>query len=178
MKQNSSFTSFLLLVIAALLFTITSMLMTSCSGVKYTYYNKQKVPYTAPEEIKLAKTIPPKPFLSQQESELKGKLPSAPDKKDNQKNIAGDNDKKQETRPSQLQQIFNDKSIAKYIPKQYKNIQSEKNTHTDRDLMIVLLIVLILVVIALLGDKLLWLLFLALLILLIYALVKYLGIFN
>src|SRR5258705_5726301 len=178
MKQNSSFTSFLLLVIAALPFTITSMLMTSCSGVKYTYYNKQKVPYTAPAEIKLAKPIPPKPFLNQEEGQLQSKLPAVQDKDGKEKEIAKDNNTKKEAAPSKLGQIFQPKNIAKFIPKQPGGIQSEKKTFEDRELMIVLLVVLILVVIALLGDELLWLLFLALLILLIYALVKYLGILN
>ena len=177
MKQNSTFTSFLLFIIAALIFTITSLLMTSCSGVRYTYYNKQKVPYTASEEIKLAKAIPQQPVLNQAEGQLREKVSSGQGKSNKQTDVAPDNSKKKGAPPT-LQQIFTEKNIAKYIPKQLKNIQSENSMHTDRELMIVLLIVLILVVIALLGDELLWLLFLALLILLIYALVKYLGIFN
>jgi len=152
--------------------------MTSCSGVRYTYFDKKKVPYTASEEIKLAKTIPVKPFLNKTESELKEKTASTPDKSTKQKDVAIDNGKKKAAAPASLQQIFNEKNIAKYNPLQYKNILSEKNTHEDRELMIVILIVLILIVIALLGDNLIWLLFLALLIFLIYILVKYLGIFN
>lgn len=178
MKHNSSLTSFRVFPVAVILFTIASLLMTSCTGVRYTYYNKQKVPYTAAEEIKLAKTIPSQPFLNKTESELKEKAASAPVKSSKQEKVTPDNSKKKEPIPAKLQQIFTEKNIAKYIPKQYKNIQSETNTHEDRELMIVLLVVLILVVIALLGDELLWLLFLALLILLIYALVKYLGVFN
>jgi Flp pilus assembly protein TadB len=175
MKRNNSFGVFLLAVV---LFTITSLLMTSCTGIRYTYYNKQKAPCTSSEEKKLAKTIPAQPFLSQAENELKVQVVSGYDKSSKQKNVASDNDKKKETVPAKLQQIFSERNIAKYIPKQYKNIQSENNTHADRELMIVLLVVLILVLIALLGDELLWLIFLALLIVIIYALVKYLGIFN
>src|SRR5688572_13429085 len=163
MKYKSTFTSFLTFIVAILLFTITSMLLTSCSGVRYTYYNKQKVPYTASEEIKLAKAIPSQPFLNQSEGQLKEKASSVPVKSSKPKDIAPDNGKKKTAMPVKLQQIFSEKNIAKYIPKQIKNVQSESKTHMDRELAIVLLIVLILVVIALLGDELLWLLFLALL---------------
>ena len=72
MKHHNTFTFFLVFVITALLFTI-SMILTSCSGVRYAYYNKQKVPYTADEETKFGKAIPAKPFLTQAENELKEK---------------------------------------------------------------------------------------------------------
>ena len=179
MKHNSTFTSFLVFVITVLLFTITSLLLTSCSGVRYTYFNKQKVPYTAPEETKFAKTIPAKPFLNQPENELNEKISLTGDKNGKQKNVAENDVQKKTASPATLGQIFNQMNIAKYIPKEYKGIQSENSANDDqRTLLIVVLVVLILVVIALLGDELLWLLFLALLILLIYFLVKYLGIFN
>jgi len=178
LKQSSTFTSFLVFLITVLLFTITSLLMTSCSGVRYTYFNKQKVPYTAAEETMSAKVIPAKPFLTQSENELKEKVSLARDKNSRQKNITENGIQKKAASPATLEQIFNEMNIAKYIPKAYQGIHSENDTHEDRTLLIVLLVVLILIVIALLGDELLWLLFLALLILLIYALVKYLGIFN
>jgi hypothetical protein len=151
--------------------------MTSCTGVRYTYFNKQKVPYTASEEIKPTKTIPPRPFLNKTESELKGKMASNPDKENKRKDVTADNTEKKTSAPATLQQIFTEKNITKYIPKQYKNIQSENNTLMDRETMIVVLVVLILVIFALLGDV-LGLLFLALLVLLVYVLIKYLGIFN
>src|SRR5689334_12470879 len=172
MKKNGTLT-----LLFAFLVAVTSLLMTSCSGVRYTYFDKKKVPYTASEEIKLAKTIPVKPFLNKSESELKEKTASTPGNSSKQE-ATPDNNKKKSSTPAKLQQIFNEKNIAKYNPLQNKNILSEKNTHEDRELMIVILIVLILIVIALLGDNLIWLLFLALLIFLIYILVKYLGIFN
>lgn len=179
MKQSKTFTSVLVFLITVILFTITSILMTSCSGVRYTYFDKQKVPYTAPEETKLAKAIPAKPFITKTESELKEKASVVQDKGGKQKTVAQNDTQKKEASPATLEQIFNEMNIAKYIPKQYKNIQSENTTHEqDRTLLIVLLVVLILVVISLLGQDLIWLLFLALLILLIYFLVKYLGIFN
>src|SRR5207253_2965325 len=78
MKQNSTFTSFLAFLIAIILLTITSMLMSSCSGVKYSYFSKQRVPYTASGETKRASPIPAKPFLNQTENELKGKASSLP----------------------------------------------------------------------------------------------------
>ena len=141
MKRNNFFG------VAVVLFTITSLLMISCTGVRYTYYNKQKVPFTASEEIKLGKTIPPQPFLNQAKNELNGQVASGPDKSSRQKDVAPDINKKAAT-PAKLQQIFSEKNVAKYIPNQYKNIQSENNTHEDRELLIVLLVVLILDVIA------------------------------
>ncbi len=178
MKRNSVFTSLLLFVIAILLVTITSLLMTSCTGVKYTYFNKQKVPHTAPEETKFAKAIPAKPFLSQSENKLKEKISLAGDKNDKQKTVAENDIQKKVSPPSKLEQILNEINIAKYVPRENKGIQSENKTHgDDQSLLIVVLVVLIIVLIALIGD-ILGLLFLAVLVLLVYFLVKYLGVFN
>jgi hypothetical protein len=105
-------------------------------------------------------------------------MSSAPDKGKPEDVVQSDNGKKEKP-PVKLEQIFNEKNIAKYIPKQLQGVQSEKNTHEmDRDLLIVILIVAILLLIALLGEDLIWLLFVALLVILIYVLIKYLGVFN
>lgn len=178
MKQNSTFTSILALLVTVLLFTIASLLLSSCSGIRYTYFDKKKVPCKAAEETEFAKAIPAKPFLNQSQNELKEKVSTPADKNSKPADVAENNaQKKSEPAATTLEQVINEKNIAKYIPRQLKGTQSE-NDGPDRDLMIVILIVAILIVIALLGDDLLWLLFLALLILLIYVLVKYLGIFN
>ena len=178
MKNNSTFTSFLIFVITVLLFTI-SILLTSCSEMRYTYFNKQKVPYTVPGETKLAKAVPAKPFLTRSENELKEKNSLAGNKDNAQKKVTENSVQKKAAAPATMEQIFNDINIAKFVPKDYKGIQSQNSSNDDdHTLLVVLLIVLILVVISLLGDGLLWLIFLALLILLIYFLVKYLGIFN
>ena len=171
MKHNNSFT-------IVVLFAVVSLLLSSCSGVRYAYFNKQKVPYKA-EETKLAKAIPAKPFLTQSENELKEKAFAIRDKKEKQKSAGENPDRKEGASPVTPAKILKELDFAKYIPKVKQSSQSEDSTQeTDRTLMIVLLVVLIIIVIALLGDELIWLLFVALLILLIYFLVKYLGIFN
>lgn len=179
MKRNTIFTSFLVFVITVLLFTITSMLMSSCTGVKYTYYNKQKVPYTAGDQTKLAKTIPANPFLTQSENTLKEKTAALGGKRSGQQNVSENPGQKKEIAPATPGKVLKEINVAKYIPKVKKSVQSSGDgNEMDRDLAILILIIAIILVIALLGDNLLWLLFLALLVLLIYVLVKYLGIFN
>ena len=177
MKRNTTLTS---LLVTILLLSITSLLMTSCTGVKYSYFNKKKVPYAPAEETKYAQTIPAKPFLSQSENEVKQKVSTERNKKNGKQDIiTRDEEPKKASSPAPWEKIFNAKNITKYIPKPYKGTQSDKDSgEMDRDLLIVILIVAIILLIALLGDDLLWLLFVALLVILIYILVKYLGVFN
>lgn len=168
MKRNNALTP--------LFICITAILITSCSGIRYTYFDKQKVPYTAPEETKLAKTIPAKPFLKQEENELRKKISTVQNKKAEQKNTtASDAQKKQDS--SNLQQTINNLNIAKYISNGNKGIQSEKHTADDERTLIVILVVLVLVLIALVGDV-IGLLIFALILLLIFFLLKYLGVFS
>ena len=174
MKHSSPITYFR----SILFFAMASLLLASCSGIRYSYFNKQKVPYTA-EETRFAKAIPTKPVPTGQENMLKEKPSATPGPGGSERNASENTGKKKSFTLPSPKQVVKDVDIAQYIPKQKQSIQSENKTNDDqRTLMIVLLVVLILIVISLLGDELIWLLFLALLILLIYFLVKYLGIFN
>ena len=170
-KFSISLKTILLLITVAFLFA-------SCSQIHYTYYKKHKVPYNAPEEIKLAKAIPVKPFITETETKLK-ENPAQIKNEPVKKSIAKKSDKKNIVTPPVVEKPGSGFDINKFF-REHKNILKAKGGDglDDRTMIIVLLVVLILIVLALAGDGLLWLLWLAVLVLLIFALIKYLGLFG
>lgn len=161
-----------------LFFLLTAFLLSSCSQVHYTYYKKHKVPYSAPEEIKLAKAIPVKPFLSEAETKLK-ENPVQIKNEPVQKSIAKKSDKKNIVNSPEVEKPESGFDFNKFFREHKKIIKARgADGLDDRTMIIVLLVVLILIVLALAGDGLLWLLWLAVLVLLIFALIKYLGLFG
>ena len=157
---------------------ILACIVASCSNVRYTYYAKRKVAYTPPEEIKYAKTIPSKPFLTQSGETLKENHAQKKNETPEQP-IAKNNSKKNAVSQSEPQKIVNDFDINKFF-REHKHIIKAKadGMLDDRTTIIVLLVILILVLLALVGDGLLWLLWLAVLVFLILLLIRYLGLFG
>jgi len=164
---------------AILFLSLAAFLFASCSTVRYSYYNKHKVPYSAPEEAKLPKAIPAKPFLTQTETALRQSQPPVQEKI-TAKNQAPDKEAKTEiTNQKEQKKVAGDFDIAKYLREHKHEISARDGSNIDhRTLMIVLLVVLILVLLALIGNGILWLLWVALLVLLIYALLKYLDLIG
>ncbi|HLG33241.1 MAG TPA: hypothetical protein VI757_00045 [Bacteroidia bacterium] len=160
-------------------FLLTAFLFSSCSQVHYTYYKKHKVPYSAPEEIRLAKAIPVKPFLTETETTLK-ESPAQIKNETAKKSVAKNSDKTNVVSRPESQKIASDFDINKFFREHKLEIKKKggEGMLDDRTTIIILLVILILVLLALIGDGLLWLLWLALLVLLILALIKYLGLFG
>lgn len=153
-------------------------LFSSCSSVHYTYYNKRKVPYTAPEEVKFAKAVPSKPFLSQTETALR-ENPVQQKSNEAEKPVARNQSRENSVSKQEAEKISSSFDIQKYFSEHKFVLQAKDGGNIDqRTMIIVLLVVLILVLLALLGDGIFWLLWLALLILLVYALLKYLDLLN
>jgi hypothetical protein len=165
-----------------LFFLAAAFLFSSCSSVRYSYYDKHKVPSSAPEEVKLAKSVPVKPFLTQVENELKenyeitmppslSKEPSKAEAKNTLKEI--------KNALQEPQKIASGFDINKYFSGHKIEIKKKDGGMLDdRTTIIILLVVLILLLLAIIGDGLLWLLWLALLVLLIFALIKYLDLLG
>jgi hypothetical protein len=156
-----------------------AVLLASCSSVRYGYYTKHKVPYTAPEPVKYAKAIPVKPFITGTETALR----SVPEQKKNtapERAVAKNSERKTNAEKSEVQKVAGSLDINKILREQANKIKvrGESGNIDDRTMIIILLVILLLVVLALVGDGLLWLLWLALVILLILALIKYLGLFS
>ena len=161
-----------------LFFFCAVLLISSCSNVRYTYYYKHKVPYTAPAEPKFAKAIPAKPFLTQTETALKQSQPEAGKKMSSNSTYAKPNYKAELNKQAEQKKVSNDFDIGKYFQEHHPVIIAKDNITIDnRTLMIVLLVVLILILLSLIPGA-LWLLWVALLVLLILVLVKYLGLFG
>ena len=161
-----------------LFFLAAAILISSCGNVRYTYYNKHKVPYTAPAEPKFVKAIPTKPFLAQTETALKQSQPKANEKAASKNSNIKQNIKAELTNQPEHKKAANDFDIEKYFREHRTVITANDSVTIDnRTLIIVLLVVLILALLSLIPGA-IWLLWVAILVLLILVLIKYAGLFN
>ena len=155
---------------------VIACLLSACSNLKYTYYNKHKVPYAAPREAKQVDAIPVKPFIAQTETALK----ENPQEKKNEapeKLVAKKAGRKKSVIAPEQEKAPNGFDISKFFREHKYTIKAKSgDTIDNRTLMIALIVALILIVLALTGDSLLLLLWLAILIILVVFLMRYLDI--